>query len=517
MSITRRLGLAFLVTIAFTLCVGALGLARMRQLSETTHRIGVDRFGKVQLAEHAVEMINENSRVALHLFLVADPTEFDRQVAEQERTSHEISDLYAAFTRQLDSDDERTIFDWVLRARSHYVTERQKAEKLLRVGDSAAARAVFERDVLPELDAYIDAWNRLLALEGRRMEAAAVEAAESYENARVTTIALVLLIGALAVLFAAVTVRRITGPILAVTYAAERLQKGELEARVAVQSNDEVGILSRAFNSMGEAVAFRHEQLQREMTLAQRIQTAILPRTLRAPALDISASMRTAAEVGGDYYDVLPVHDGCWIGIGDVAGHGLDAGLVMLMIQASVAALVREDPDVTPRRAVSTINRVLYENLSERLGRPSHATMVLARFRNDGRVVFAGAHEDVIVCRAKTRRCEILETPGAWIGGVEDIEAATPDTTLQLEEGDVMLLFTDGVTEAKNAAGDMFGLERLCAALERACQEPVDRIRKGIFEAVALWTTRRDDDMSVVVARRRAIEPASASSPVRAD
>jgi serine phosphatase RsbU (regulator of sigma subunit)/CHASE3 domain sensor protein len=503
MSITSRLGLAFLVMIALTLGVGALGLARMHQLSETTRSIAVERFGKVQLAERAVALINDNSRVALHLFLVADPAEFDRQLAEQRKTSAEITEIYEQFERQIDSDEERARFDDVLRARSRYVGQRERAEKLLRAADAPGARAVFEQDVLPELEAYILAWNAELALEGRRMEAAASDAAAAYQRARTVTVTLVLVVGAIGLIFAAVAVRRITRPILAVTQAARLLEKGERAPLVRVESNDEVGVLARAFNLMGEAVAFRHERLQREMTLAQQIQTAILPRRPRAASLDLSASMKPAAEVGGDYYDVLPVKDGCWIGMGDVAGHGLDAGLVMLMIQAGVAALVGKDPNIAPREAVTTINRVLYENLNERLGKTSHATMVLLRIRDDGRVVFAGAHEELVVYRAHTRRCEIIETPGGWVGGVSDIASVTTDTILELEEGDTLVLFTDGVTEAKNEAGVMFGVERLCEELQRVCDKPVDDVRKSVFDAVAAWSTRIDDDMSVVVARRK--------------
>src|SRR6202044_2684959 len=107
------------------------------------------------------------------------------------------------------------------------------------------AREQLEREVLPELDAYIQAWDALLALEGQRMEAAAREAAASYERARAVTVALILLAAAAAAIFAALTVRRVTRPILAVTRAAERLESGEVDAKVDLRSigADEVGVL----------------------------------------------------------------------------------------------------------------------------------------------------------------------------------------------------------------------------------------------------------------------------------
>src|SRR4029078_13210337 len=105
------------------------------------------------------------------------------------------------------------------------------------------------------------------------------------------------------------------------------------------------------------------ERLEGELEIARRLQTSILPRTLEAPGLRLAATMIPASEVGGDYYDLLPLPGGCWIGVGDVAGHGLSAGMVMLMVQCIVAALVRERPDARPSELVMRLNDVLYENV----------------------------------------------------------------------------------------------------------------------------------------------------------
>lgn len=83
-------------------------------------------------------------------------------------------------------------------------------------------------------------------------------------------------------------------------------------------------------------------RMQSELTIASRIQAGVLPRAVDVPGLEISAAMRPASEVGGDYYDVIPTPAGCWFGIGDVAGHGLPTGLVMLMLQSAVSSLLRQ-------------------------------------------------------------------------------------------------------------------------------------------------------------------------------
>ena len=104
------------------------------------------------------------------------------------------------------------------------------------------------------------------------------------------------------------------------------------------------------------------------MEIAARIQTSILPRDVNVAGLEIAAAMHAATEVGGDYYDVVPVDDGCWLGIGDVAGHGLGTGLVMLMMQSGIGALARKMPDASPRDLLLALNTMLVENVRVRLG-----------------------------------------------------------------------------------------------------------------------------------------------------
>jgi serine phosphatase RsbU (regulator of sigma subunit) len=245
------------------------------------------------------------------------------------------------------------------------------------------------------------------------------------------------------------------------------------------------------------------ERLRNEMEIATTIQTTILPRTLRAEGLEIAAAMRPAAEVGGDYYDLMPVHDGCWLGIGDVAGHGLTAGLIMMMVQSVISTLLRVDPDGSPRAVVVATNRVLYENIRERLALDEHVTLSLFRYFSDGRLVFAGAHEDFLVCRARTGRCERVPTPGTWLGVIDDIAPFTVEGTCQLEPGDLLVLYSDGVTEARNARREHFGLERLEATVEKLRDRRTADIVEGILHTVASWCFEGQDDVTVLVVRRK--------------
>lgn len=244
-----------------------------------------------------------------------------------------------------------------------------------------------------------------------------------------------------------------------------------------------------------------HEQLLGEMAIAKRIQTALAPRQLDVPALEIAAAMHPADQVGGDYYDVLPVERGCWMAVGDVTGHGLLSGLVMLMIQSIVSTLVGTRPTARPAELVADLNAVLFPNVRERLGQDEHATLVLLRYDCDGRVQFAGAHEDLVVYRAASGRCELVPTGGLWVGVRADIRASTPDQALTLEPGDVLVLYTDGVVEARNSHQQAFGLPRLCQIVEANAHEPVERILTAILDAVRAWFPVQQDDVTCLVAR----------------
>ncbi|AUX44897.1 phosphoserine phosphatase [Sorangium cellulosum] len=246
------------------------------------------------------------------------------------------------------------------------------------------------------------------------------------------------------------------------------------------------------------------ERGRQESVVAARIQTTLVPERPEQQAiegLEVCAVMKPATEVGGDYYDVIATPGGGWLGIGDVAGHGLAAGLVMLMIQSMVTALTSKDPGGGPRELVVALNRAVYKNVRGRLKRDDYATLLLLRYERSGRVKFAGAHEDIVVCRARTGRCACIPSTGVWIGALPDVDGMTRDAELVLEDGDVLVLYSDGVTEARSAHHEQFGLERLCATIEAVQASPVEVIRDRILSEVEGWSPSPDDDITIVVAR----------------
>jgi sigma-B regulation protein RsbU (phosphoserine phosphatase) len=173
----------------------------------------------------------------------------------------------------------------------------------------------------------------------------------------------------------------------------------------------------------------------------------------------------------------------------------------MLMVQSATAAVTRLHPKASSSALLEIINEVLVDNIRNRLQQDEHVTMSLVRYHVDGRVQFAGAHEEILVCRADTGECELLRTPGPWIGVRQGLSDVLVDTEFNLRKGDVVLFYTDGMIEAQNEAKELFGIERLQAALERHRAESVTSIRDALMDEVVTWGKIRTDDRSVVVVR----------------
>ncbi|HWU89556.1 MAG TPA: SpoIIE family protein phosphatase [Kofleriaceae bacterium] len=361
-------------------------------------------------------------------------------------------------------------------------------------------------------DHYLARGGRFPGYEGQRPLSYAVMRSldEALAPARrlTRTVFVIAVIALLAALGLAVALSRLLSrPVDELVRFTQAIGKGELERRAEPAGATEVRALAGAMNAMVEELArsrralAEKQRLERELEIAARIQTSILPKRFDIAGLEIAARMIPASEVGGDYYDVFPVENGCWIGIGDVAGHGLSAGLEMLMVQSVIAGLVHHAPNAAPHDHVRVLNRVLYGNIRDRLGQDEHVTLTLLRYEA-GVFTFAGAHEEILVARAAGGPCERVATPGTWIGAMPDVTRVTKDSTLALEPGDLMVLYTDGITEARGRDGHQFG-DRLATIIEEARAEPVETVRDRVMDAVRAWEVEQEDDISIVVIRRR--------------
>ena len=314
--------------------------------------------------------------------------------------------------------------------------------------------------------------------------------------------------GLIALILSALFQRAISRPILELLDLEKRVSREKnYELRATKDANDEVGLLIDGFNEMLGEIQSRDAEIQerhrQEMALARSIQTSVLPRTFDLPGYDISGIMLPAEEVGGDFYEFRRQGDSAWIGVGDVTGHGVTSGLIMMMCQSMFTMLLEQANGSTPpSKFLSLLNRAMFYNLKSRLEQEKFMTMVIAKLERDGRMVYAGAHTEMLVYRAATKSIERFVTEGLWLGMSDDISAATVDRTLSLNRGDVALFHTDGVTEARNAGGECFDMERLEQQLMQLHREPASQIVTRIADVAWKWAGTPMDDVSLLAVKR---------------
>lgn len=259
-------------------------------------------------------------------------------------------------------------------------------------------------------------------------------------------------------------------------------------------------LVKKEFNLLVELKKAR-DALWAEMELAKRIQTALLPNKKDMSGFEVAATMLPAKEVGGDYYEIMETGTGeRWIAIGDVSGHGVDSGLVMMMAQTSMASMVLNQEGLRPSALLGSVNSVMRQNIS-RLGSDHYMTMTAIRLNGHGMMV-SGKHQDLIVYRSGSNRTEVVNLPGTWLGIADDIEGHLKDVDITLETGDLVLLFTDGVTEATNGEGEMFGQERLSEALDQFADLPVAKIIDNIVDEVGSFQSDQLDDITLIVLKK---------------
>jgi serine phosphatase RsbU (regulator of sigma subunit) len=319
--------------------------------------------------------------------------------------------------------------------------------------------------------------------------------------------------GAKAVPYSAVVLDAAGVPI-----GALRFTVSEERARVAVRK---VWLLLGAIAAASLAVAWtassflskeidEKSRLEGELDVAVRIQTSLLPKRLDLRGAELAAGMIPADEVGGDYYDVIPTEDGGWICLGDVVGHGLPAGLTMLMLQSGLGTFLRHTPGAQPREAIRAINRVVHENNQERLNESRYATLLTLRYRSDGSIRFGGGHLDLILCRHGADRSELVPAPGPFVGFEPELDdAAIDETELHLYEGDLLVLYTDGLTESRDPRGKMLGPDGLRELVEQRRSKPVQEVVEGVLNAVRQFSPQQRDDMTILALRYRAERPLS--------
>lgn len=251
------------------------------------------------------------------------------------------------------------------------------------------------------------------------------------------------------------------------------------------------------------------DEIWGEMQLAKKIQTVLLPVNPAISGYQISAFMAPADDVGGDYYDIINIDGSAWVVIGDVSGHGVPAGIIMMMVQTAIHTAIFQNPGLNPARLLSIINRSITDNIKQ-LDEDKYMTITVFAAYRDGKFHFSGLHQDVLVYRAASGTTEQVKTDGMWLGIMDDISGYVNDSTLTLEVGDSMLVYTDGITEAwekSSMAVDnwkraerMFGDEKLNELFCSMGGGQPDEVKNGILAALQEYQCH--DDVTMVILKR---------------
>lgn len=284
---------------------------------------------------------------------------------------------------------------------------------------------------------------------------------------------------------------------------------GRVEVR-ADDGEDGVGALGSweidfavAFGAMLGAVlgARKTVSLGKEMSTARTIQRQVLPeRPAVVAGYDVAARYEACGAVGGDYFEYVPLVDGrTLVAVADVSGHNLASGMVMVSARAHLRTLATVHS--CPAKLFSAMAKVMHDDL-QRTERFLTAAAVALR-PGEGAVEYVCAgHNDLMIYRAAGDRVERVPSDGTILGFMPDV--AYESRALRLHPGDCLLLYTDGITEATDRAGQMFGEERLAAVLAQlAPNRSAQRVVDGLATELENWRggAANDDDVTAVVVR----------------
>ncbi|WP_445315846.1 PP2C family protein-serine/threonine phosphatase [Microcoleus vaginatus] len=271
------------------------------------------------------------------------------------------------------------------------------------------------------------------------------------------------------------------------------------------QAIEELADSAQKLDSLNQRLKEDNLRMGAELDIVRQMQQMILPNAeeLEIEGLDIAGYMEAADEVGGDYYDVLNTDGVVTLGIGDVTGHGLESGILMLMAQTAVRTL-KEIPEVDPVRFLDVINRTLYKNV-QRMNSEKSLTLAILNY-SQGRISISGQHEEVLVVRngGQLERIDTMDL-GFPIALDDDIVKFISHIFIELHTGDGVVLYTDGIPEAKDINKVQYGVEKLCEVISENWHKSATEIKEAIIGDLRRHIGKQKvfDDITLLVLKRQ--------------
>ncbi len=332
-------------------------------------------------------------------------------------------------------------------------------------------------------------------------------------------IAVFLIVELITVLIGVTMTRTITGAVQRLYEGTKRIRAGDFSHRIEVIGRDQLAELSQSFNQMTEnmqrllVVAQEKERLQSEIEIAREVQNQLYPRAVpKSRTLRLMGFCQPARTVSGDYYDYENVQETqIALAIGDVAGKGISAALLMATLQSSLRAQLQNCVEqagpagsgsvatmVSTSHIVSRLNSQLYSYTSAE----KYATFCLGIYDEPASVFTytnAGHLPPILIRQGAAERLDVNGTVvGAFPFSVYD------ESSVDLRSGDLLVFFSDGVTEPENAYGEMFGEDRLIDVITRNAHLSEGQIVELVLASVRDWTASEElqDDITIMLARR---------------
>jgi sigma-B regulation protein RsbU (phosphoserine phosphatase) len=327
--------------------------------------------------------------------------------------------------------------------------------------------------------------------------------------------------------------RTVTAAVDQLYEATKHINRADFSHRIVVQSSDQLATLANSFNSMTTSIeALIQEQkekqrLEGELVIAQEVQAQLYPKLItQLETLEVHGFCLPARTVSGDYYDFLALNsDKLMLAVGDISGKGISAALLMATIHSAVRAYSIEDvpvlrepalvrarggsalmlasesrgADASPATLLTLLNHQLYESTPA----AKYATLFLGIY--DGasqQLTYAnGGHLQPILI-SEDGSSQLLDCGGTVVGLFDNL--SFPEATVQLRRGDLLVAYSDGVTEPENDYGE-FGEERLIQLVSENRHLPLERITDIVTSAVRDWIgeAEQPDDITLVLARAR--------------
>ncbi len=325
--------------------------------------------------------------------------------------------------------------------------------------------------------------------------------------------------------------RTMTRSVAALYDATQHVNRGDFQHRITIKSQDQLAALETSFNSMTESIEKllqeqkEKQRIEHELAIAQEVQEQLFPQAAQGlPAIEVHGICRPARTVSGDYYDFLPLGDGkLALAVGDISGKGISAALLMATIHSAVRAYTLERQPamaavpgsvgamrssaplssgngvLSPASLMAMLNRQLYGSTPAE----KYATLFLCIYEGRTRqLTYCNAGHLPPIVFGQDGSMRRLECGGTVTGLFGDV--TYDEATVELRPGEMLLAYSDGVTEPENEFGE-FGEERLIQLVRENLDAPLARISDEVLSAVSDWIggNEQPDDVTLVLARAR--------------